>query len=100
MFYHILRPDQSIPESASSTFEFTDKVKFIEALLNMQKSQKQKNMNLIKLDGMCPDDKLIESGIGANIKEMSHSTKGNNQAFVKNKEIDLVNEKRPADQKS
>jgi hypothetical protein len=29
MFYHILRPDQSIPEPSSSTFEFTDKVKFI-----------------------------------------------------------------------
>jgi hypothetical protein len=62
----------------------------------MQKSQKEKNMNLIKLDGMCPDDKLIESGIGGgNI----NSSGGGSEMFVKNKEIDQVNEKRPNDER-
>lgn len=53
-------------------------------------------MNLIKLDGMCPDDKLIESGIGGgNI----NSSGGGSEMFVKNKEIDQVNEKRPNDER-
>lgn len=37
----------------------------IEALLQLQKSQKEKNMSLIKFDGMCPDDKLIDSGVNS-----------------------------------
>jgi hypothetical protein len=47
-------------------------------------------MNLIKFDGMCPDDKLIESGV--NIKLSKGAQK---ETFVKNKEIDQKNEKRP-----
>jgi hypothetical protein len=47
-------------------------------------------MSLIRFDGMCPDDKLIESGV--NVKPLKGHQK---ETFVKNKQIDQKNEKRP-----
>lgn len=62
-------------------------VKVIEAVLKFQGLQKAKNISMIQLDGMCPDDKLLESGIDL--------LKGKSRIFQKTKSIDKKNEMRP-----
>lgn len=88
MLYHILKPDQDLGElPAIPAFEMTDKLKLLESILDLQKIVKQRNIDLVQMEGLCPDDKLIESGvIGSNIKK--YQSEG---AFEKGKEVDLRN---------
>lgn len=88
MLYHILKPDQDPDElPAIPAFEMTDKLKLLESILDLQKIIRQRNIDLVQMEGLCPDDKLIESGvIGSNIKKYQ-----NEGAFEKGKEVDLKN---------
>lgn len=55
MLYHMLKPKDK--DSDSGNFKLP--VKVIEAVLKFQGLQKAKNISMIQLDGMCPDDKLL-----------------------------------------
>lgn len=45
-----------------------DKIKFLEAMMNIQKQQIRENTSLVQMQGMCPDDKLIEKGVSSNLR--------------------------------
>lgn len=55
--------------------------------------EKKKNEQLVNLGGMCPDDKLIASGVA--IAGVGSDPKIQTQVFATNKNVDLRNEKRP-----
>jgi|JI6StandDraft_1071083.scaffolds.fasta_scaffold45957_3 serine/threonine-protein phosphatase 2B catalytic subunit len=89
MLHHIMKPGQDIPAEELAAFEMTDKLKLLESILELQKTERQRNTDLVQMEGMCPDNKLIESGVvGRNAKKY----KG---AFEKGKSVDLKNEMRP-----
>jgi hypothetical protein len=70
MLYHILKPDQDLELPALPAFETTDKLKLLESILELQKIIRQRNIDLVQMGGLCPDDKLIDSGVvGSNIKK-------------------------------
>jgi hypothetical protein len=75
-----------------------DKLKFLEAMMNIQKQQIRDNTKLVQMQGMCPDDKLIESGAASSIRKFSRANwdKGEQKmAFETGRTIDSKNEMRP-----
>jgi hypothetical protein len=66
--------------------ELLDKRKLLENFLQNQKLKTQEKMNLVSLDGDCPDDKLLET------EEYKGGKKEN---FEGRKRIDQRNESRP-----
>lgn len=67
--------------------ELLDKKKLIESLLAQQKQTTSENIELVNLNGQCPDDRLLETG---KFKESS------GESFEGKKMIDQQNESRPS----
>lgn len=98
ILYFLLAPDQRFPETYETALQMTDKIKFLEAMMSIQKQQIRENTNFIQMQGMCPDDKLIEDGAISNIRKFSRANWDKNEArlaFENGKNIDSKNEKRP-----
>lgn len=68
ILYFLLAPDQRFPDSYRTALEMNDKIKFLEAMMNIQKQQIRENTSLVQMQGMCPDDKLIEKGVSSNLR--------------------------------
>ena len=58
----------------------------LEKLIDSSKKQISENIELVSLDGNCPDDKLLETG---------KFKLGKKESFEEKKNIDLRNEQRP-----
>lgn len=61
--------------------------KILQDFMDKTKQQIETNLQLVKLDGDCPDEKLLQTG---KFKE------GKKEDFQHRKEIDLRNESRPS----
>ena len=67
-------------------------------MMSIQKQQIRENTNLIQMQGMSPDEKLIEGGAMSNIRMFSRANWDKTEArlaFESGKNIDQRNEKRP-----
>ena len=98
ILFFLLAPDQRFPQSFQDAMEMTDKIQFVEAMMKIQKQQIKENTNLIQMHGMCPDDKMIESGAGSKLRQFSRASWDKNEqkmAFVTGQQMDAKNEMRP-----
>lgn len=98
LLYFLLAPDQRFPQSYEAALQINDKIKFLEAMLDIQKQQRKDNMKLVQMQGMCPDEKLIESGAASKLKMFNKAMWDKDEqklAFENGKNLDMNNEKRP-----
>lgn len=72
MLYHMIKPEVK-EEAEISVFDNTNAIDFVEAILSMNKSEVKKSMDLVKMDGQCPDDRLLEKGFTSSLTKHSES---------------------------
>lgn len=88
ILFHLIKPNKKYSTDVEIPFEFMDKRKMLEEFLKMQKQEVDNNIELVSMDGNCPDDKLLETG---KYKEAQEKETG----FDLRKSIDSLNESRP-----
>lgn len=57
----MIKPDQKI-EGQEVPLDMIASKDVLEKLMDVTKNQTNHNINLVKLDGDCPDEKLLETG--------------------------------------
>ena len=91
MLYHMIRPDTK-QEAEPSVFDNTNAIDFVQTILSMHKSEAEKNMSLVRMEGQCPDNRLLEKGFTSALTKNSES---HEETFNVSRNIDKDNEKRP-----
>lgn len=86
VLYHLIKPDEKFDNKGEVPLEFMMNKQMLEKFLASTKKQTSENMDLVSLDGSCPDEKLLETGKFKQAKKQNFETKKN---------IDNHNEKRP-----
>jgi serine/threonine-protein phosphatase 2B catalytic subunit len=85
ILYHLIKPDDKI-DPAELPIEFIMQKQLLEKLIDSTKKQISENIELVSLDGNCPDEKLLETG---------KYKLGKKESFEEKKNIDSKNEQRP-----
>lgn len=87
MLYHIIKPSGA-KATEIPVFDNSEALTFVQALLDMQKEEVKKNMDLAQSEG---DSKLIEKGF----KREQGKGEKDSEVFNRTKTIDRDIEKRP-----
>jgi len=58
MLFHLIKPNKNY-SNVELPFEFVDKRKLLEKVLIDHKKKTEENLGLVKLNGHCPDDRLL-----------------------------------------
>ena len=87
VLFHLVRPDQNYDTKQELPIEILMNKQALEKFLASTKERTSQNIELVSLDGSCPDEKLLETG---------KFKQGKKQNFEAKKNIDFHNEKRPA----
>jgi hypothetical protein len=85
VLYHLIKPDEKYSQ-AELPIEFLMQKELLEKLIDSSKKQISENIELVSLDGNCPDERLLETG---------KFKLGKKESFEEKKNIDLRNEQRP-----
>lgn len=85
VLYHLIKPDNKYANT-EVPLEFLMHKNVLEKLIDSSRKQTSQNIELVSLDGNCPDEKLLETG---------KFKLGKKESFEEKKNIDSRNEQRP-----
>lgn len=85
VLYHLMKPDAKY-DATELPLEMMVNKGILEKLMDQTKKQVSANIELVSLDGNCPDEKLLETG---------KYRMGKKESFEEKKSIDSKNEGRP-----
>jgi hypothetical protein len=77
VLYHLIKPDEKFEGKGDLPVEFYMNKEILEKLMYATKKQTSENIELVMLDGNCPDEKLLETGKFKQGKKQTFDVKKN-----------------------